>query len=239
MVHSANGLKVCAAILALATVSLGCGRKEKGEDAGAGVAPVDEGTDDASKVPKDVGVGPDKVQLGDEAIGLKNNEQIVAHYGLATGSAYATLEPNVKEDLRRLMASMPTDNDAGKFNAAHALTIAKTATLFCDRFLRREETARTDPAAGVEPRLPDLDFVSQKPLPKELARPIYDAMTSVFWGEDIANLPSDAAVQAALDPLVDALSVQPADPALPRIGLRGTVLGICVAVATSFPAIEL
>jgi hypothetical protein len=139
----------------------------------------------------------------------------------------------------RLKVSLPTDNTAGKFNSSHVLAATKAATVFCNAFLTREQTARDDPASTIVPVLPDLDWNSNK-FPKEIARPVYANLIDLMWGVDKVHLPSVAETDLALDALVDAMSLPVTIDGTPRsVNLRGAVLGICIAVAVSFPSVEI
>lgn len=228
----------------------GCGDKKddgnsesSGEDATAATPGTEAPpTQPPAETPPEAAAPPpkaDKVQLGDEAVGIKNNDQITAHYSLMTGLPFEAFEANTRDDILQLKTSLPLDNDAGKFNSSHVLATTKMATLYCDKLLANEQDARDNPASTKTARLPDLDWNSQKPLTKELARTLYPYFTSLFWGEDKTNLPSETDSNAALDELVDAMTATPAGQNGQRISLRGSVLGMCVSVAAAFSSIEL
>lgn len=183
-----------------------------------------------------------KVQLGDEAIGIKNGEQLISHFSLMTGVKFEGLQQGDKDAINRLKLSMPQDNAAGKFNSAHVLATTKLATIFCRQFVGAERNARQNPAnaMGYVNKLPDLDWGSQK-LPKELARPLYATFIEIFWGVDTKNLPAKDEANAALDELVDALAlpVNNAQGQPQTVNLEGSVTALCIAGAASFPSVEL
>jgi hypothetical protein len=242
---------VLTGVLSLQT---GCGRKkDSGGDAGAPAgsgeatpAGAETGTETATAGPiveeaEDAPVETSELtaQLGDETVGVKNGEQLTSHFSLMTSIPFTDLDQGQREAVNRLKLALPIDNSAGKFNSSHALAAVKLATIYCQEFVDREQTARTDPDSGLTPLLPDLDWGSDK-LAKELARPIYQYFVDIFWGLDRSVQPSRDAYEGALDELVDAINEPVVDesgnPVSP--GLTNVVLGICVATAASFPSAE-
>lgn len=243
---------VLAGILAL---EAGCGRKK---DGGGGAGPgagseeaipvgTDEGTATATATAEPTVEGEDvpvetselTAQLGDQTVGIKNGEQLTSHFSLMTSIPFTELDQGQREAVNRLKLALPLDNSASKFNSAHALAAAKLATIYCQEFVERERTARTDPDSGLTPLLPDLDWRSDK-LAKELARPIYQYFVDIFWGLDRSVQPSRDEYEGALDELVDAINAPVIDENGNPIslGLTNVVLGICVATAASFPSAE-
>lgn len=236
------------------SLEAGCGRKkdgggEAGPAAGseeATPAGAGEGTETATAGPiveegDDAPVETSELtaQLGDQTVGVKNGEQLTSHFSLMTSIPFTELDQGQREAVNRLKLALPIDNSASKFNSAHALAAAKLATIYCQEFVERERTARTDPDSGLTPLLPDLDWRSEK-LAKELARPIYQYFVDIFWGLDRSVQPPRDEYEGALDELVDAINAPVADESgnPVSLGLTNVVLGICVATAASFPSAE-
>jgi hypothetical protein len=204
---------------------------------GAACAPVvatDTGTDTDGEDDDEAGDGTDTV-------GIKNGDQIIAHYSLMTGVKYEDIaNQGTKDEILRLKSSLSGDNAPEKFTPSMVLAASKLATIYCDQFLSREQVAQTQPDSGIESKLPQLDFNSAF-LGKEIARPIYDYFTGIFWGVDTATQPKEADTYAALDAMMDAFA-EPYDVGggnMQTPNLRGSLLGICVSTAASFPALEL
>jgi hypothetical protein len=239
MRHEIAGKGVVTGLLSLglAATLWSCGSKSK-DDGGDDDAPAPEATTTpATETETTSGENPS--QLGDETIGVKNGEQIVAHFSLMTGVKFADLTDANKDFINKTKLALPTDNAAGKFNPSHVLAATKVATVFCNAMLTREQTARTDPSSGITPVLPDLDWASTK-FPKEIARPVYSDMTELLWGVDASRRPTDADATAALDELVDSFAQPVTVQGTPRtVNLRSAVLGICVTVAIAFPSLEI
>jgi hypothetical protein len=235
------------------SLEVGCGRKKDGGEAGpvagseeATPAGAGEGAETATAGPiveeqdeAPVETSELTAQLGDQTIGVKNGEQLTSHFSLMTSIPFPELDQGQREAVNRLKLALPIDNSASKFNSAHALAAAKLATIYCQEFVERERTARTDPDSGLTPLLPDLDWRSEK-LAKELARPIYQYFVDIFWGLDRSVQPSRDDYEAALDELVDAINAPVVDESgnPVSLGLTNVVLGICVATAASFPSAE-
>ncbi len=240
MMLQQNTTRQLAAALLLSSLAAAasCGRKEGG-GGGGGPAPAADAASDATvpeTEPASASSAPQKAQLGDETVGIKNGPQLLAHYSLVTGIRYDALPTQDKDRIQTYLRSLPADNSAEKFNSSHVLAATKLATDFCRRLVEREAT----PPADYQRLLPEMDWNSGK-MTAPFARALYPTFIALFWGVDTANQPAAAALTPILDSLTEALNkpVKAADGTDQNVNARGIATALCIVVASSFPALEL
>ncbi len=192
------------------------------------------GTNIPNRVEETSGEQKAKIQLSDEAIGIKTGAQIIAHLSLATGISTADLSDNEIRDLNSLKKSLPEKNSLDSFSAAHPPAALKVAALYCIKLVDLEQKIQDGQGGSRTPKLPAIDYGSQKPMSQEVARIYYSPLIALFGGQDTATLPDKSQVEPALDRLVERLKSIPKPANGNGLGVKSYVVGMCTAVATSF-----
>jgi hypothetical protein len=217
-----------------------CGKDHKSSEAAdpAGSSETDTkeipGTQIPNRVEETGGEQKAKIQLSDEAIGIKTGAQIIAHLSLATGISSADLSDNEIRDLNSLKKSLPEKNSLDSFSAAHPPAALKVASLYCIKLVDLEQKIQDGQGGGRSAKLPAIDYGSQKPMSQEVARIFYSPLIALFGGQDTATLPNKAQIEPALDRLVERLKSIPKPANGNGLGVKSYVVGMCTAVATSF-----
>lgn len=228
---------------------LGCGRiTKKPASRPSPAAPVPSGSSEDAEAESSENEAGDadtidnaedslkSLQLGDEAVGVKNQDQVIAHFGSATGIRFNELQDFQKNEVRRIAAALPEDNVAGKFSSAHVLATAKLAGFYCGEFVRRERDAQEGRGAmPASPRWPEIDWRTRISNPA-FARPLYPYIVDMFWGVDRKGQPERELVYDDMDALVVILSQGQEQRGAE---LSSLAFGLCVASAVSFVSIEL
>lgn len=232
-------MKKLLTVLTCALAAYNCGKDNKGgsPDA-AGAAPTDVKDTTVGNVPNRVdgitGEQKPKIQLSDEAIGVKTGAQIIAHFSLATGLNLTDFSDNEIRDLNTLKRSLPEKNSLESFSAAHPPAALKVAAMYCIKLVDLEQKIQDGQGGGKTAKLPAIDYGSQKPMSVEVARIFYTPLTNLFAGQDTATIPEKAQIETAMDRLVEKLRGLPPPTNSQPLGVKSYVIGMCTAVATSF-----